>query len=619
MGVNLTTALDFVAEGQATLGRWRRRAASRLRFPRLSVVYHCNYASPEHGSFDSRRSAKILNYLIYEGCIKKSDVMTPRWATIGQLNQVHPFSYLANVTEAEQITRVFGHGVTEQGAEAFIEQQRWMVGGTIKGAREAISLLGPRVVVNLGGGFHHAYADAGYGFCVFNDVAIAIAHLRRSGYTRNILIIDLDLHQGDGTRRIFADDPTVFTFSLHAENWDDQPYPGDFNVALGPGIGDIAYLNALREHLPDAIAEAQPHLVIYVAGVDIAADDKMGNWRVSHQGIFARDRLVMDCVGKRPLLWLLSGGYGADAWRHSARSLAWLAAEHDAPIASETERHLQHMRSIARAINVSELVCEEAADPFYISPDDLLPNAPKVTRFLGFYSSYGLECAMERYGIFPHIRSLGVAQPKLTLDLNHPTGQLVRVVSEEDGRQELFVEMVLDERLDLPPFRILWLEWLLLQNPRGTFTEARPLLPGQTHPGLGCLRKVIGMLFMACERLHFDGVAYNPAHFHSCAIAKGDGSFADPDAEARYRVAEVLCAGMTLEQASRALAEGSIVDAAGQPFKWQPARLCLPVSRRMRAHFESPAYQQAVELAAATYRERFEPLSEQREHLVMQL
>ena len=105
-----------------------------------------------------------------------------------------------------------------------------------------------------------------YGFCAFNDVAIAIAHLRRTGYDRRILIVDLDLHQGDGTREIFADDRSVFTFSIHAEDWSTREIEHDLNVALGSGVRDRAYLEAIRTNLPKAFQKARPHLVFYLAG-----------------------------------------------------------------------------------------------------------------------------------------------------------------------------------------------------------------------------------------------------------------------------------------------------------------------------------------------------------------
>src|SRR5690606_22001031 len=139
---------------------------------------------------DPERTSRILDYLMYEGCLTRHHLLRPRRATISDLNLVHPYDYLSRVGEPERMQRVFGADLFQIDANAFIEQQRWLVGGTIRAAQSAVGLLGPRTVVNLGGGLHHAYADGGYGFCVFNDVAIAIARLRKEGYKRRILVID---------------------------------------------------------------------------------------------------------------------------------------------------------------------------------------------------------------------------------------------------------------------------------------------------------------------------------------------------------------------------------------------------------------------------------------------
>ena len=279
---------------------WRaaRRLSSFVRLPRATVVYHPGYRAPENPFSDSRRAARILEYAMHEGCIHRHHVLRPARASIRQLNLVHPFSYLSQVAEPQHIERAFGQEVFELEAVEFIEQQRWMVGGTVSAARHALGLLGPRTVINLGGGLHHAETARGYGFCVFNDVAVAIAQLRKDGYNRRILVIDFDLHHGDGTRRIFAEDESVFTFSVHAEDWDDLPAIADMSVALGHGIGDEAYLRAVQEYLPRVFRRAKPHLVFYLAGVDVASDDTLGNWRVSADAILERDILVADAIGK---------------------------------------------------------------------------------------------------------------------------------------------------------------------------------------------------------------------------------------------------------------------------------------------------------------------------------
>src|SRR5262249_1369177 len=150
--------------------------------------------------------------------------------------------------------------------------------------------------VNLGGGFHHARRDRGQGFCLFNDVAVAMAALRRSGFTGRVLVVDLDLHDGDGTRSLFAADPTVFTYSVHNRNWDDAAAVGTAAIELGSGGGDARLLATVGETLPPIVAAHRPELVVYLAGCDPAADDGLGDWQLTLDGMLARDRTVVELV-----------------------------------------------------------------------------------------------------------------------------------------------------------------------------------------------------------------------------------------------------------------------------------------------------------------------------------
>ena len=148
--------------------------------------------------------------------------------------------------------------------EKTLDLQRLMAGGTIQAVRLAMRTGG--IAVHLGGGFHHALPDAGAGFCVFNDVAIAIRRLRARGFLAPILVVDLDLHDGNGTRRIFAEDPSVHTFSIHNDHWGETDALASTAIALGGGVEDATYLAALRDALPPVVESLRPGLVIYVAG-----------------------------------------------------------------------------------------------------------------------------------------------------------------------------------------------------------------------------------------------------------------------------------------------------------------------------------------------------------------
>ena len=547
---------ETVKAGLEELGRIRRRLRSRLNMipymPPAMVVYHDQYSGIDQYISDRGRAQKILQYLEYEGCVAHSQVVVPKTATITQLGLVHDFAYLSRLNEHDVGERIFGQGLTDEALRICVEQQRMMVGGTIRAARMAVSHSYPKRILQIGGGFHHAYPEGGYAFCVFNDVAVAISHLRSHGFLAKILIIDLDLHQGDGTKKIFARDPSVVTYSIHAETWNKDDAIGNVDVALGPGFGDSGYLEALRSTLPNVIHKEQPELVFYLAGVDVAEDDELGDWRISHEAIFERLKK---------------------------------------PIESNNERLVRVMKHLSRSLAIHDLTAGDDDDIF---GDFFQPM--KRSRLFDFYSKYGVECALEATGILAHLRKIGYPSPHLEFELDHPNGQAIRLYGEEE-KENLLIECILDEKRCLNHLKMLWIEWLLLQNPKKSPPPDRPLLPGQTHPGLGCLPKVIGLLFMVCDRLKFDAIGFNPAHYHVCFLAKGQGSFETASDEARFRIAQNLTAGLNLQKASQCLDDGLICE--GNIFKWTPARMLIPTSPAVEAYFDDIAYQNEVEKAAA--------------------
>jgi acetoin utilization deacetylase AcuC-like enzyme len=183
--------------------------------------------------------------------------------------------------------------------------------GTINAARAA---LAEGIASNLAGGTHHAFADRGEGFCVFNDVAVAIRVLLRDRLIRRAAIVDLDVHQGNGTAAIFEGDPAVFTFSMHgAKNYPLQKARSSLDVNLADGTGDEEYMEALARHLPSVFGH-EPDIVFYLGGADPYAGDKLGRLGLSLAGLRARDELVLkECRARGlPVATVMSGGYAAD-------------------------------------------------------------------------------------------------------------------------------------------------------------------------------------------------------------------------------------------------------------------------------------------------------------------
>jgi acetoin utilization deacetylase AcuC-like enzyme len=233
------------------------------------------------------------------------------WAT---LTRVHAPDYVRDVL-GQTLSPMAERRLGLPQSPALADRSRAATAGTLLAARLA---LAHGLACNTAGGSHHAFADAGSGFCVFNDVAVAAAALLAEGAVRKVLVIDLDVHQGDGTALIFRDDPRVFTFSMHAAtNFPARKQQSDLDLALPRDLADAAYLVALEETLPKLFDDVRPDLVFYNAGVDPHADDRLGHLALSDDGLKARDFAVIDAVRRRgiPLVGVVGGGYDRDVER----------------------------------------------------------------------------------------------------------------------------------------------------------------------------------------------------------------------------------------------------------------------------------------------------------------
>ena len=235
-------------------------------------------------------------------------------ASDGELALVHTPAYIQAIADGSvdpKILREIGF----PWSPAMAERARRSVGATIAACRAAFA---EGVAANIAGGTHHAYPDRGGGFCVFNDAAVAARllqaeHARRQRRPLRVAIVDLDVHQGNGTARIFRDDPTVFTLSLHGQkNFPFRKEASDLDVDLPDGTGDDAYLQALERSLDELAHRFDPALVIYLAGADPHEGDRLGRLKLTWDGLEARDRRVFDWAWQRgvPLAFAMAGGYG---------------------------------------------------------------------------------------------------------------------------------------------------------------------------------------------------------------------------------------------------------------------------------------------------------------------
>ena len=589
------------------LRRQWRRLRYAVRPPKVRFIYDPAYERHTAGvPMDPLRADRILAFLSNERLVRREEISPPQPAALKNVLLVHAPEYLEALQRPETVTDILGVPVSDNELEQVLDLQRLMVGGTIQATRWALTTQS--VAVNLGGGFHHAGRARGAGFCVFNDMAIAIARLRQRGFAEPALVVDLDLHDGNGTREIFAAEPTVHTFSVHNEHWGDTTAVAATSIALGAGVSDELYLGTLLKALPPVFESVRPGLVIYLAGCDVAADDAIGNWKIGGEGMLARDRFVVELVrghGAR-LVVVLGGGYGDEAWRYSARFCSWLLTGAAIEPPGNEELTLLRFRQIKASLDPAHLTLTKDGGGWDLTEDDLvgfLPGVPRQTRFLGYFSKVGVELLLERFGILQQIRSRGFKVPLVHLELDHPLGQTIRIFGDAD-RRELLVELRLHRSTRaVPGCEVLDVEWMLLQNPRERFADARPALPGQQHPGLGMLREFFGWLVVLSETLSLDGVLFHPNHYHVAALSRRHARFLQPQAEALFRALQSLLRGMSLDEASGLVDDGRVVDAStGKPLRWEGWPMVLPTTARLRERTEGQAYEEAVHAASALLR-----------------
>jgi acetoin utilization deacetylase AcuC-like enzyme len=236
------------------------------------------------------------------------EVSDARAAADEELGLAHEPAYLDRV-ERGALSRQEELALGLPWSPALVERARRSVGATLQAAEAA---LVDGVAANLGGGTHHSFPDGGRGFCVFNDVVVAARMLRRAGRVARVLVVDLDVHQGDGTHAAFMEDPETFTFSVNGfRNYPFRRVPGDLELDLADGTGDDAYLDGLARLLPQALARARPDVCFYLGGADPYELDRLGRLALTTGGLAVRDSLVRDTLARAgvPVCVTLAGGY----------------------------------------------------------------------------------------------------------------------------------------------------------------------------------------------------------------------------------------------------------------------------------------------------------------------
>jgi len=276
----------------------------------LPIVHNSAYVAPMPAGhrFPMGKFGRLVEVLREHGL---GDTVQPEPAPRGWIELAHAPAYVSGILE-QNLDAAAVRRLGLPLSPGVAARSRAAVGGTVLTARLALQ---HGIACNTAGGSHHAHAEFGAGFCVFNDVAVAARVMQAEGLARRILVVDLDVHQGDGTAAIFDGDDSVFTFSMHCEkNFPARKQRSDLDIGLDVGVGDAAYLDCLAAQLDRLIAAARPDLAFYNAGVDPHAEDRLGKLALSDAGLWARERLVLGGLRAAgvPVAGVTGGGYMAD-------------------------------------------------------------------------------------------------------------------------------------------------------------------------------------------------------------------------------------------------------------------------------------------------------------------
>lgn len=279
----------------------------------IKIAFHPCYEYPlkKGHRFPMEKYDLLPKQLIYEGTCTTENFFKPRPVAISNLLQVHSEDYvrkLINLQLNKKEIRATGFPLTN----ALVKRELIITQGTIEASLFALQ---HGVALNIAGGTHHAFSDRGEAFCLLNDQAVAAQYLLDNNFASKILIVDLDVHQGNGTAEIFKNNPDVFTFSMHGEkNYPFQKEASDLDIPIPSNTTDQEYLTILKNTLPKLIQEQQPDFIFYLCGVDILETDKLGKLSCSIKGCAKRDRMVLELCKQNliPVMCSMGGGYSPD-------------------------------------------------------------------------------------------------------------------------------------------------------------------------------------------------------------------------------------------------------------------------------------------------------------------
>ncbi len=278
---------------------------------RIFYYDHHEFPLPVDHRFPANKYALLRQRVEAAQLIPPDRLLPAPAATDNQLGRAHTADYLHRLAQG-LLTDKEMRRIGLPWSPELVKRVQHTVGATIAAARTALQ---DGVGLSLGGGTHHACSNHGEGFCLYNDVVVAARAMQAEGRIRRAVVLDCDVHQGNGTAEITQNDPTIFTFSIHGEkNFPFRKIPGDLDVGLPDGTADDAYLAALVPGIERALAEAQADMAFFLAGADPHVNDRLGRLALTKEGLAARDQFVLQAVQEAglPLVVVMAGGYGRD-------------------------------------------------------------------------------------------------------------------------------------------------------------------------------------------------------------------------------------------------------------------------------------------------------------------
>lgn len=276
----------------------------------LKIAWTEIYAHPlpKNHRFPMEKYNLLPQQLLYEGTVKEENFFVPEPLTEQEVVRTHDSAYWHKLKD-QLLTRQEERRTGFPLSPELVQREITIMNGTVQAALFALQ---HGIAMNIAGGTHHAFTDRGEGFCLLNDIAIAANHLLDKDLAKHVLVVDLDVHQGNGTAQIFQNEPRVFTFSMHgASNYPMHKEQSDLDIGLADGTDDVTYLKLLDQHLNRLLDTVQPDFVFFQSGVDILATDKLGRLGMSIEGCKERDRMVLQsCKNNRiPMVASMGGGY----------------------------------------------------------------------------------------------------------------------------------------------------------------------------------------------------------------------------------------------------------------------------------------------------------------------